>query len=115
MNRHFVQPFIAATGIFCALWCLCFIDSYAQGTLVRAKLDTAAITIGDQQKLSIEVKASGKDKVVFPVFTDTLVAHVEVLDKGKTDTIFSADKNAWILSRKYTITSFDSGYYVIPP
>jgi hypothetical protein len=115
MNRHFIQPFSAAVGMLSALLCLCYINSSAQSTIVRAKLDTASILIGDQQKLSIEVKANSKDKVIFPLFADTLVAHVELVDKGKTDTVFSNDKNNYILSRKYTITSFDSGYYVIPP
>ena len=86
-----------------------------QNSLVRVKLDTAIITIGDQQKLTVEAKGIKGDKITFPSFKDTLVSHIEVLGVSKIDTVFLPDKNSVILSCYYTITSFDSGYYVIPP
>jgi hypothetical protein len=98
---------------------ICFLSGIsfvsAQNAVIRVKLDTAIVIIGDQQKLTIEAKGTKGDKIVFPSFKDTLVNHIEVLATSKIDTTFLPDKKSVILSRSYTITSFDSGYYVIPP
>jgi len=40
---------------------------------------------------------------------------IEIIKKAKIDTIYSENNELTTLSQKLTITSFDSGYYAIPP
>ncbi|MDD4820000.1 MAG: BatD family protein [Flavobacteriales bacterium] len=75
------------------------------------KADTTKIRIGEQIKLSIEVKAPKKDIVVFPDIT-TNTDSLEIVGKSAVDTSFKKD-NA-IYAVVYNITSFDPGKYSIP-
>ena len=55
-------------------------------------------------------------KIQFPVLSDTIVDLVEVVYTSPIDTIYP-DKNDLSLveqSQKITITSFDSGSYLVP-
>lgn len=94
--------------------------SKAQDVKATAKLDNNAIQIGQQVKLSLSIKYrvdKGKTmKVEFPELNDTIRKEIEIVDPGKTDTI--VDKNDPYLftqTKTLTITSFDSGYWAIPP
>ena len=78
-----------------------------------AKLDSASIMIGDQIGMELGIKVPGNFVVEWPQYTDTVTSHIEVIKKQKIDTIHK-DGNV-ILSQLYTITSFDSGYFEIPP
>ena len=55
--------------------------------VVRAQMDSAAIMMGDQTTVRLEV-SQDKDKFVrLPIIQDTLVTGVEVLKVSKPDTI----------------------------
>lgn len=85
----------------------------AQQILVEAKLDTNLIMIGDQIKFNLTVDQDRSFMVDFPLFPDTIVKDVEIIERSKVDTTFVSDK-IMRLSQEFTITSFDSGYHVIP-
>jgi hypothetical protein len=86
-------------------------SSYAQ-TGVRAYTDTRRITIGDQVKLWLEVKPSSrKDVVQWAKMPDSL-AGLEIVEKGKIDTI--ASKDSFMLRQRLLVTGFDSGSFYIP-
>ncbi len=71
---------------------------------VKIKIDTSSIRIGEQFNLSI---SSPKDStIVFPVLKDSL-GKIEVLESS-IDTL----PNSFL--KKYLLTSFDSGRWVIP-
>ena len=78
-----------------------------------AQLDTTAIMIGDQIGLELSVEAPQGAQILWPPLSDTLVPHVEIIKRGKTDTIKQG--NAWLLHRHLVVTSFDSGYFNITP
>ncbi len=90
----------------------------AQGvsTSVGADLDTAVIRIGEQVHLTLQVsgQANALKSVEWPTIADTLSKHVEVVADGPIDTLQSADAIDRLV-RKLTLTSFDSGFWAVPP
>lgn len=88
---------------------------------VGAVLDSNNIRIGEQTKLDIYLRydaSSNKSlEIAWPIIDDTLKKEIEVLNITKIDTtIPDKDKPHFIQQRiQLTITSFDSGYYAIPP
>ena len=88
---------------------------------VHAVLDSSKIRIGEQTKLDIylnyDASAYKNLEVTWPIIEDTLKKEIEVINVTKIDTTIP-DKNRpnFIQQRiQLTITSFDSGYYAIPP
>ncbi|NOX86343.1 MAG: hypothetical protein GXO86_10335 [Chlorobi bacterium] len=78
-----------------------------------AKLDSASIMIGDQIGMQLGISVPGNFVVEWPQYVDTVTAHIEVIKKHDIDT--TRKNGNLILSQLYTITSFDSGYFEIPP
>lgn len=94
--------------------------STAQEIKATAKLDSNEITIGQQVKLQLSIQYrvdNGKRiQVLWPEITDTIRKEVEIVSQSKIDTI--VDKNdPYLFTQIQTlnITSFDSGYWAIPP
>lgn len=92
----------------------------AQEIKVQSKLDTSSIIIGQQTKLDLIVNYrvdNGKNiRVQFPEFNDTIRKEIEILSQSKIDSVFNKnDIYDLTLKRSYLITSFDSGYWAIPP
>lgn len=85
----------------------------AQMTTVNATLDSNAIMIGDQIGLNIKAKVPKGFKLEWPVLNDTLAPHIEMVKNGKIDSITSNGFTQF--TRHITITSFDSGYFTVPP
>lgn len=88
---------------------------FAQSVTVEAKIDSLQILIGEQAKIELQVALDANQRVVFPVYTDTIVRGVEVLDVSKPDTQFLNNRQRLLISQEYTITSFDSALYYLPP
>jgi hypothetical protein len=85
---------------------------------VDAVIDRDEILIGEQAVISLSVRLdkNNPQKVEFPVIGDTLVTHVEVVTIGSIDTLLTGEGvSESRLEQKLHITSFDSGYYAIPP
>ncbi|VAW30474.1 hypothetical protein MNBD_BACTEROID07-1805 [hydrothermal vent metagenome] len=78
-----------------------------------ASLDTTAIMIGDQIGLNLALEVPAGSQIIWPALGDTLVPHVEIIKRGKTDSILK--NNALMFRRRLVITSFDSGYFNITP
>jgi len=87
----------------------------AQQIKATARLDSTNILLGDQLKLFLEIDYPKNATVEFPQIADSLAGKIEVLNKSKIDTIDLADKTFLKQIRYYTITSFDSGSYLIEP
>lgn len=92
----------------------------AQQIEANAQLDTSIIKIGEQAKLKLSIKYrldNGKYvKVKFPEIADTIRKEIEVVQQSKIDTIIdNNDPYSFMLTRTIYLTSFDSGYWAIPP
>ena len=88
---------------------------FAQQGVVSAKLDTNQLLIGEQTYIVLKASLAKGIKVVFPVSKDSIISHVEVLESSKIDTSFSPDNLQTTYQQRIKITSFDSGFYAIPP
>ena len=88
--------------------------SNAQELKATASIDSVMLPIGQQTHLNLEVKQP-KDVILdFPMYTDTLYDKIEILDQTPMDSIV-LDEESLLLKKKYLITSFDTGFYAIPP
>ena len=87
----------------------------AQQVTVRASIDSLQLLVGEQTKIHLEVSMDADRKLRLPVIKDTLVRGVEVLDIAKPDTQKLNDDKRWLIRQDYTVTSFDSALYYLPP
>lgn len=111
-----IYDYYSRIFVLCLLMMLCLqMLANAQNVVVSSKLDTNKILIGDQIKLYLKAQANTGTKIKFPTLFDTIREKVEIVNQTKIDTSYSPDKARYELLKTITITSFDSGYYAIPP
>lgn len=89
--------------------------SHAQRIKATASLDSTNILLGDQVKLFLEIDHPKNIQIEFPDVPDTLAGYVEVLVRSEVDTFSLDDETFQKQIQSFTITSFDSGSYRIPP
>lgn len=82
---------------------------------VDVAIDSVQLLIGEQAKIKLQVSMNAGGKLVLPHLSDTIVTGVEVVDIAKPDTQQLNDNKRWLVSQEYTVTSFDSALYYIPP
>ena len=87
----------------------------AQSVTVDAKIDSLEILIGEQTRMRLQVSMDAKQHAHFPLFTDTIVKGVEILETAKPDSQLLNSGKRLIITQEYTVTSFDSALYYIPP
>ena len=111
MNILHISKIAAFIGML--LWAIP--QANAQHVTVDAKIDSLQLLIGEQAKVTLEVSLDADQKLQMPVVLDTLVRGVEVLDIAKPDTQFLNKGKRMLIQQEYTITSFDSALYYLPP
>lgn len=79
---------------------------------VNVKMDTNILLIGDQTKVTLEALMPGNYVVDMPVFNDTIIGKLEILDIFSADTVI--ENNLQKIQQQFQVTSFDSGWYTIP-
>jgi len=104
-------------NIFISLIIVTFLTQklLSQDINVVTRLDTNAMLIGDQVRLNIGISVPVKSLVTWPLIGDTILGHILVLNRTKIDSTFSPDRKILKLNQKFILTSFDSGFYAIPP
>lgn len=93
---------------------------YAQQVQVSARIDSTSILIGSQTILRLTAAydaKSGIPKIEWPQIGDSVISKVAVINKSKIKTIIPDSSQPSIQQQveDITISSFDSGYYAIPP
>lgn len=86
----------------------------AQEVSVRAQMDSVMMLIGHQTKLTLEMTKPADVDIAFPLVLDTLIDKVEVLSRTEIDTALLEGSREHLI-QEFIVTSFDSGYYFIPP
>ena len=114
-SKNIFQKIISTSFLLVMMCFLCANFSYAQKNFAAAKLDSVKIKLGDQTFLNLSIDVPFGSKVQFPNIVDSIASHIEVVQQSKIDTSISADKQRTTFNKKFTITSFDSGYFAIPP
>ena len=88
--------------------------TFAQEVKVTASFDSTRIYIGDQTNFTVTIEKPVSYLLSLPFFKDSLQRNIEILKGPSIDTSFLKDGRIRI-RQKYLITSFDSGYYQVPP
>jgi hypothetical protein len=97
------------------------LDFLAQENLqVQALLTQKSIKMGEQVQLILRARCTqhgANYSIQFPILSDSLAPHVEMVSTTNIDTFFPEKNNPNLIGRQQavTITSFDSGFHVIPP
>jgi len=91
-----------------------FITLKGQEVTVSSAFDTSRIYIGDQIGFAITVNQPTDLTITLPFFIDTICRNIEIITGPVIDTSSTKDGRYRII-QKYLITSFDSGFYQIPP
>ncbi len=85
-----------------------FMVSFVSNAQVSIKVDTTKIRIGEQIQYQIFVDKGAAEEVFFPKLNLDSLKKIELVEAYDIDSV----KNK--LFRKYILTSFDSGRYMIP-
>lgn len=85
-----------------------------QYSTATIKPEKNSILIGDQVNVELSVTLPAGSLVQWPLLADTLALNIEILRKTGIDTL-SSDNQKYTLKQNLTVTSFDSGSYVIRP
>lgn len=96
--------FVLYLGFGLGLW--------AQQLSISASVDTNTILIGEQFTFTLKGNVIEGENFVWPLFPDSLKGF-ELISEGKLDSLKTG--NTFQLRQEFIITSFDSGYFVIPP
>ena len=105
MTKRFITLVLAVGAFVC---------TSAQTIQVNAQFDSAAILIGDQIKLRIELERQNDVRVKFPVWKDTLTRNIEIIEVYPVDSSRTAS-GLVRMQQDILVTSFDSGFHVLPP
>lgn len=84
-----------------------------QDVSVKAIFDTSTIYIGDQLNFTIRTEKPSGLKLTMPFFKDSIIKNIEILSGPVVDS--SVQNGRTTIIEKYIVTSFDSGFYEIPP
>ncbi len=94
---------------------MAFLPSYGQKKVVSAQLDSTKMLIGQQLVLHLSATFPAQDTLFWPSFLDTL-GNLEIVSKSRIDTSYDPNNITTKLMRQnIVVTSFDSGYFPIPP
>lgn len=82
--------------------------------VVSAVLDSTTIFIGDQTDLHLQATMNATEQVSLPVYGETLMPEIEIVDRTIADTTRLSDGRMQV-NQYLTITSFkDSLFYIAP-
>lgn len=87
----------------------------AQSVTIDATIDSLQILIGEQARIKLQVSLDANKRAIFPVYTDTLISGIEIVDVAKMDTQLLNNGKRLLITQEYTVTSFDSALYYLPP
>lgn len=90
-----------------------FSNLWAQKITVNARLDSTVLWIGDQARLTFEVSQQPNQKVTMPIFSDTIIGGLEMVEPVKTDTVQSPDGHIQV-KQSYVVTAFEDSLLYIP-
>ena len=86
----------------------------AQTFSVSAVIDSTVLYVGEQTKITFEWSQPKKGKVQAPLFSDTIVSGLEIVERLSIDTTANGETYL-LIKQSYLVTSFDSALLFIPP
>jgi len=92
------------------VFALLSVTAFAQQKKVATSIDTTRNKIGAEFKLTLKTNVDTLSRVIFPTLKN--FGALEVIESYPIDTIKKDDR--YELTKKYGLTQFDSGKYIIP-
>lgn len=89
----------------------------AQGNKVQMNPYRQDFLIGEHVRLSLNVTANDSQDIIWPIFSDTVTSHIEIIASYPIDTIFSDSISRQEIvgfQKNWAFTSFDSGLWSFP-
>ena len=86
----------------------------AQNLTIKANIDTNSILIGDPVNFTLQITKPAGFQIAFPELRDTVTEKIEIIETDSLDTL-SISGNEITLAKKYVVSCYDSGQFVIPP
>jgi len=77
--------------------------------------DSTKFPIGSQVNVTIELETVAGNVIEWPVLGDTITSSIEIISKNPPDTIRNENNNNLVIRQVISITSFDTGFIVLPP
>lgn len=105
MRKYFLLFLIFASFVH--------VDLRAQKITVNAKLDSTVLRIGEQAHLSFQVSQEPNQKVVMPVFSDSIKGGLEIVEPLKVDTVKAPDGHI-LVTQHYVVTAFQDSLLYVP-
>ncbi len=102
------------TLLLIATTLLCGEMATANNLSVKASIDSTVIWMGEQTRIHLELSQDADKQVQQPLLVDTVTAAVEILEISAPDTTKQGN-NKLTIRQEVLVTSFDSGFYYIPP
>lgn len=101
--------------ILCSFIACLTLPAFSQVT-VNASIDSLQLFIGEQTKVKLEVSCPTESKLVMPTFAEgVLMPGIEIVGEVLADTQYLNKKKQMLVTNEYTVTSFDSAFYYLPP
>ncbi len=85
----------------------------AQPVVIKAKMDSTQLWIGNQTGFTFEIVQSPGQKIIAPVFSDTIVGNLDIVEQAKSDTIKLSNEKIQVNIR-YKVTSFKDSLIYVP-
>lgn len=94
----------------------CFAFQATAQVTINASIDSLQLLIGEQAKIKLEVSCASEQRLDLPTFPNNqLMDGVEIVGEIKSDTLYMNKDKQMQVTQEYTITSFDTAFYYIPP
>ena len=91
------------------------LPAFSQVT-VSASIDSLQLLIGEQAHVKLEVSCPAQGELIMPAYPNrVLMEGIEILGEVKTDTQYLNKRSHMVVTQEYTVTSFDTAFYYIPP
>ena len=83
---------------------------------ITASIDSLQLLIGEQTHVKVEVSCPTESDLIMPTYPNNMLMEgIEILGEVKTDTQFINKRTHMMVTQDFTVTSFDTAFYYIPP
>ena len=83
---------------------------------VNASIDSLQLYIGEQAHVKLEVSCPTEGQLIMPVYPNNyLMDGIEIVGEVKADTQYLNKNQQMLVTQEFTVTSFDTAFYFIPP
>lgn len=83
---------------------------------INASIDSLQLFIGEQAHVKLEVSCPTDGQLIMPTYpSNHLMDGIEIVGEVKADTQYLNKNRQMLVTQEFTITSFDSAFYFIPP